>query len=601
MWCPTASPSSPSPSVGEAGEAGHYSSRGWGGAAGGQGSKVTGTMNVTPGQTLWIGVAAGTALPGGKGGESAAQGTIGYGGKGGNASYIVMSEPDGSNCIITQSQLAYVAALVVVAAAVAAPAPRGTCDPTLMHGGAGGTELVHGDGYDADGNNADGGDHDGKAGKAATAIAHGAGGQGAAAGSPYIFDPRSGSPSPGIGSCIPGQHGEPGSLQNGGWGGVAPVPGNFLDDKCMGFMGVQRAGGGGGGGGGYYSGGGGGGADSGNGSGGGGGAGNSYLSGGGTIEATYDEPQVTLRPMDTPPAITSASTVMMPVNDITHFTVTTSGFPLVHFGNTQNLPAWLTVTDKDNGTADVRGLPPLGTTGSFPVALRAFNSVGGSATQTLMVTVTGPPTITSPSSAVFKAGVPNSFIVTTTGDPKPSIGQNQTLPGWLSLTDNHDGTATFSGTPPVSNVASWTTTLSAGDAEQPARRHPELHARGAVLHRRHPADAGDVHDPDAPGDRHRHAPRRHHGERDQPGHLELVRARGRERLGDRSDHRRHPGLHQRVGQPRAHDRDDGAQREEPRVDRDHAGERDLLARGHAAVHREPAPMPTAAPPTCRTS
>ena len=56
--------------VGEAGEAGKNSIRGWGGAAGGQGSKVNGTMNVTPGQTLWIGVAAGTALPGGKGGQS---------------------------------------------------------------------------------------------------------------------------------------------------------------------------------------------------------------------------------------------------------------------------------------------------------------------------------------------------------------------------------------------------------------------------------------------------------------------------------------------------------------------------------------------------
>jgi len=77
------------------------------------------------------------------------------------------------------------------------------------------------------------------------------------------------------------------------------------------------------------------------------------------------------------------------------------------------------------------------------------------------------PTITSPESAVGAVGVAFSFTVQTTGDPVPAItGTN--VPGFLTLVDNQDGTATVSGTPPeVFDAVSSTTynfTITAGNA-----------------------------------------------------------------------------------------------------------------------------------------
>jgi hypothetical protein len=55
--------------------------------------------------------------------------------------------------------------------------------------------------------------------------------------------------------------------------------------------------------------------------------------------------------------------------------------------------------------------------------------------------------ITSPNSVIATVGTPLSFTVTTTGTPVPSITSKGTLSQWLRLVDNHDGTATITGTP----------------------------------------------------------------------------------------------------------------------------------------------------------
>ena len=61
-----------------------------------------------------------------------------------------------------------------------------------------------------------------------------------------------------------------------------------------------------------------------------------------------------------------------------------------------------------------------------------------------------PVQITSASSALFGLNAPGSFTVDASGSPAPTIGQSGTLPGGIVFTDNHNGTATFSGMPTTS-------------------------------------------------------------------------------------------------------------------------------------------------------
>jgi Putative Ig domain. len=73
------------------------------------------------------------------------------------------------------------------------------------------------------------------------------------------------------------------------------------------------------------------------------------------------------------------------------------------------------------------------------IASFKFPSCGGSISQA--------PTITSANATTFTSGTLGSFTVTTTGSPPMSISEAGTLPTGVTFVDNHDGTATLSGTP----------------------------------------------------------------------------------------------------------------------------------------------------------
>ncbi|HEY7948324.1 MAG TPA: hypothetical protein VID75_11670 [Acidimicrobiales bacterium] len=60
--------------------------------------------------------------------------------------------------------------------------------------------------------------------------------------------------------------------------------------------------------------------------------------------------------------------------------------------------------------------------------------------------------ITSPNTVIAAVGTPFSFTVTTTGTPVPSLATKGTPARCLTLVDNHDGTATISGTPDKTGV-----------------------------------------------------------------------------------------------------------------------------------------------------
>jgi hypothetical protein len=88
----------------------------------------------------------------------------------------------------------------------------------------------------------------------------------------------------------------------------------------------------------------------------------------------------------------------------------------------------------------------------------------GTATITL---VSPTPSITSASSTIFTVGDPGSFTIATTGFPVPSVSELGTLPNGVNFRDNHDGTATLSGTPTANAGSPFNITLTANNGLSP--------------------------------------------------------------------------------------------------------------------------------------
>ena len=85
----------------------------------------------------------------------------------------------------------------------------------------------------------------------------------------------------------------------------------------------------------------------------------------------------------------------------------------------------------------------------------------------MAITVTQAPIITSANAAAFTVGTNGAFTVTTTGGPTPALSETGPLPGGVAFTDNHDGTATLSGTPNAGTGATYTLTITAANGVTP--------------------------------------------------------------------------------------------------------------------------------------
>src|SRR5262249_48156177 len=74
-------------------------------------------------------------------------------------------------------------------------------------------------------------------------------------------------------------------------------------------------------------------------------------------------------------------------------------------------PSWLTLTDNGNGTATLKGTPPLGTTGTFyfGVVADAMGALG--IANTYPLTVVQRPVFTTPNTATFTVGTSSSFAI----------------------------------------------------------------------------------------------------------------------------------------------------------------------------------------------
>jgi trimeric autotransporter adhesin len=109
-------------------------------------------------------------------------------------------------------------------------------------------------------------------------------------------------------------------------------------------------------------------------------------------------------------------------------------------------------------------------TGTFQATMITPGSQTVSATDTIAPALNGSsapiavdygPSFTGPNTFTATVGIGFSVTVGANGAPTPSFSASSLLPGGVTFTDNHDGTATLSGTPAVGTGSSYNLGLSA--------------------------------------------------------------------------------------------------------------------------------------------
>lgn len=141
------------------------------------------------------------------------------------------------------------------------------------------------------------------------------------------------------------------------------------------------------------------------------------------------------------PAITSAANATFTVGSAGTFTVAATGFPAPTFGESGALPTGLSF---NTTTGVLSGTPAANTGGTYSLQFTAQNGVNPNATQIFSLTVHQAPAITSAGSTTFAVGSSNSFTVTASGFPAPTLSQTGTLPSGVTF---NTATGVLSGTP----------------------------------------------------------------------------------------------------------------------------------------------------------
>jgi autotransporter-associated beta strand protein len=149
------------------------------------------------------------------------------------------------------------------------------------------------------------------------------------------------------------------------------------------------------------------------------------------------------------PKITSANNTTFTVGNNDSFQLTATGNPSASFSLSANAPSWLTVNSSNQLVPSPAPTPDLGSGPYvFTFTITASNGVGSNDTQTFTLTVHQAAKITSANNHTFTVGTPDTFTVTTTGNPQPSLSDGGfSLPSGLTFADQGNGTATLSGTP----------------------------------------------------------------------------------------------------------------------------------------------------------
>ncbi|MEP2771607.1 MAG: putative Ig domain-containing protein [Fulvivirga sp.] len=133
------------------------------------------------------------------------------------------------------------------------------------------------------------------------------------------------------------------------------------------------------------------------------------------------------------------------------------------------LPAWLTLSDNGDGTASLQGTPTNSNLGLNTVSIKVTDMSGASVNQVFDINVDNqndPPSFTSSPVTIAKEDVLYTYNITTSD---PDAGDTRSinalsLPVWLGLTDNGDGTAILQGIPLNADVGSDNVVLQVVDA-----------------------------------------------------------------------------------------------------------------------------------------
>jgi uncharacterized repeat protein (TIGR01451 family) len=132
-------------------------------------------------------------------------------------------------------------------------------------------------------------------------------------------------------------------------------------------------------------------------------------------------------------------------------------------------PAWLTLTDHGNRTATLSGTPTNADVGQHAVTLLVRDTGGLTAIQPFIIAVANvndaPQFTSEPVLVVMQGALYIYNVIVTDIDAGDTVTITApTLPGWLTFTDHHNGTATLSGTPTNDNVGQHAVTLQARDS-----------------------------------------------------------------------------------------------------------------------------------------
>jgi hypothetical protein len=181
------------------------------------------------------------------------------------------------------------------------------------------------------------------------------------------------------------------------------------------------------------------------------------------IGGSFVEQPLTITVNPPPPQFTSPSTAHFTRGVPGSFTIQATGNPsptlTVGSPSFPSVQTGLTFTANANGTATISGTVPLNegvvAGNSISGFINATNA-NGSTQQTLTIDIGNLtlPEFVPPFGATFNAGVPNQATIVAQGSTLAAISNVcNTLPSWLTFTDNGNDTATISGTPPLNAPA----------------------------------------------------------------------------------------------------------------------------------------------------
>ena len=168
--------------------------------------------------------------------------------------------------------------------------------------------------------------------------------------------------------------------------------------------------------------------------------------------------------VDEAPQITSANSATFPIGQPHSFTVNTSGYPsgaLMAITETGVLPTGVMLTNNNNGTATISGIPQANTAGPYSITIGADNGIAPAASQPFTLTVTCPVITvngTLPTGLYQTSYGPQTF--TQSGGATPVQWSSSGLPAGLSI---NSASGSVSGTP-TTTVSAATVTITATDA-----------------------------------------------------------------------------------------------------------------------------------------